>query len=341
MSDVPLPRAFVHEVTARCDLHCAHCYCPWTAAGAAEPRELRVSGIEIVADRLAALPARVEALTLTGGEPLLRDDLADIVAIYRRRLPRAQIAVATNGQHLDDGAAKALRRAGVSSAQLTLLGPSPELHDRLVGKKGAFDRTLRAVANAKACRLDVAVFFVAMRENAEQFLATACLALAVGADAIVFNRVQPGGRGLRGFAGRSPTPEQLRACLRDATASELTVRMGLGTAIPPLEALAHRSIARWNGCPIGTRDAYPTIGPDGLVRPCNHSPRAAGSLLAAPLREIIRAAPMRAGTVPEECRGCEHEAGCRGGCPAARELAGAPIYACQKERCARAARTPA
>ncbi len=222
--------------------------------------------------------------------------------------------------------------SGASSIQLTLLGPAPGLHDRLVGKAGAFERTLRAVNEAKSAGLHVAVFFVALRANVEQFVTTACLALAVGADAIVFNRVQPGGRGLRGFAQRSPTAEQLRECLRGVTARGLAVRMGLGTALPPLEAVAPSGVARWTGCPVGTEDAYPAIGPGGDLRPCNHSPWSAGSLLERPLQELLRTAPMRPGALPVECRGCEHEAVCRGGCPAARELARAPIYACQRAR---------
>lgn len=319
-----LPRSFVHELTARCDLACAHCYCPWTAAGAEVPRELSLDEIGTIVERVAALGRKVENVTLTGGEPTLRADLPDIIALYRRRVPSARVNMATNGLRLDGELARSLAGAGAATVQITMLGPSPELHDRLVGRPGAFDRTLRAVNEAKLAGMAVAVFFVALRDNCEQLGATACLALAVGADAVVFNRVNPGGRGLQGFEARTPLPGQLAAAMQQARELKLGARLSFGTALPPLEA---ESPMVWRGCPVGTKDAYPAIGPDGRLRACNHDPVSVGSLLEASFEALLPR--CRAYEPAEECAGCAQVRRCHGGCPAARALAGRPVYACQ------------
>ena len=56
----------------------------------------------------------------------------------------------------------------------------------------------------------------------------------------------------------------------------------LGTALPPCELSQRPGKTDLLRCPIGTRNAYPTIGPDGALRPCNHWPTVLGSLLEQP-----------------------------------------------------------
>jgi pyrroloquinoline quinone biosynthesis protein E len=273
-------------------------------------------------DRLVPGRRRLQALTLSGGEPLLREDLEELVAAIRVALPRTKVNVATSGVLLDEHRSRALHAAGVQAVQLTLLAPDPALHDELTGHPGSFDATLRAIAAARAAGLQVAVFCVAMRSNIETYPGVARLALAVGADTVVLNRFQPGGRGLEGWRERTPTPAQLQAAL--AARAELAgpVDLPLGTVIPPCERRDERESMV---CPIGTRNAYPAIGPDGTVRPCNHSPHVLGSLLEEPLLDLLRRQPEPA--APPECAGCASRRRCRGGCPAARELTGEPIYA--------------
>jgi len=324
----PVPRTVVWELTPRCDLDCSHCYNIWTVPGAAKPAELDAAGLRTILGRLKKEAPRLRALTFSGGEPLLRPDLPLTVAETRVHLPRTQISVATNGQRLTSTVAVELADAGVSVVQLTLLAGRPELHDQMVGRAGAFERTLAAISVARTAGLRVVVFFVGTAGNIAEFPSVGALAIAVGADALVFNRFQPGGRGLSDWRNLTPTPAKLDRARRQVAALRKTVDVSLGTIIPPCECPTWSEEDAALTCPIGSRNAYPTIGPDGSLRPCNHTHAVAGSLLTTSLRGLLARSCMTSidRRVPVECEGCASWRECRGACPAARAVTGEWIY---------------
>lgn len=100
------------SVVERCPYHCAYCR-PEDANRKDRRPALSADDYGVVAASLAGLG--VEKVRFTGGEPLLRSDLADIVAAFRAHLPEADLALTTNGQllarRLDALAAAGLRRA--------------------------------------------------------------------------------------------------------------------------------------------------------------------------------------------------------------------------------------
>jgi radical SAM protein with 4Fe4S-binding SPASM domain len=317
-----LPRSLVWEVTGRCSLTCVHCYNVWSRRGC-KVAELTPGARLRLVERLATHRRALKAITLSGGEPLLLSDLDQLVARLRHALPSAQINVATNGLLLTPRRAQTLRQAGASAVQLTLLSARPEVHDGLVGQQGAQMMVLAAFAAAKQAGLNVASFFVATRRNVEDLPGAAKLALALGADAVVFNRFQPGGRGLSRWRELTPTADQLARAAGQIRELRTRAPVPLGTPLPPCEAAGLEVLS----CPIGTRNAYPCIGPDGDLRPCNHWPVAGGSLLERPLARLLRQPLFRhpPGERPSECQGCSWTR-CRGGCPAARMLVGEAIY---------------
>jgi MoaA/NifB/PqqE/SkfB family radical SAM enzyme len=77
-------RVLAWELTRRCNLACAHCRA--LAQGEVSPDELSLSEIGKVLEQVAALPRPL--LILSGGEPLLREDLLDIVALARSTTSR-------------------------------------------------------------------------------------------------------------------------------------------------------------------------------------------------------------------------------------------------------------
>src|SRR2546425_9895580 len=103
-----VPHVVAWNLTRRCNLECAHCY---IAAG---PRESATSELEtaqclrIVDELVAVNPAPL--LILSGGEPLLREDLADIARYASQR--GATVVVGTNGTLLTDGRGGGTRRGG-------------------------------------------------------------------------------------------------------------------------------------------------------------------------------------------------------------------------------------
>lgn len=313
--------SFVFEVTQRCNHACAHCYNVWAGDGGAYPRgELDTAAtLALLSRMLDQTGARL--VTLTGGEPLLRPDLPAIVEHLAAR--GVAVNLITNGRLLD--AAAVARLAGkISVFELPLLSADREVHDAMSGAPGAFDRVTEAIADLKLAGQTVVGVFVATRHNLGGWRATAELGAALGLDAMMFNRFNPGGRGRAFVAELLPSPAALVEAL--AVADELSARLGLpiSCSIPMPPCLVDtRPYAHlgFGFCAAGSGRAYYTLDPLGNVRPCNHSPTILGNLRDARFRSLARGPVMRGfrGALPEHCAGCARAGECRGSCRAAGE----------------------
>jgi len=126
-------------VTYRCDLRCAMCDLPTRGD---RRKELDTDGLRGVLDGMRDLG--VLGVGITGGEPLLRADLLDLV---RHGTEQGLLMhLNTNGTLVTDEIARGLAAHGAASVNVSLDGPDAETHDRLRGQKGSFDRVLRAAA---------------------------------------------------------------------------------------------------------------------------------------------------------------------------------------------------
>ena len=314
-------RSFVFEVTARCNHACAHCYNVWNIDGAAYPQgELDTAASLAMLERMLDQTG-AQLVTLSGGEPLLRGDLHQIVDFLAGR--GVTVNLISNGRLLD---AEAIARFSdrVSLFELPLLSADRALHDEMSGAPGAFDRVTEAIADLKLARQHVVGVFVATRKNLPTWRETAELGFALGLDAMMFNRFNPGGRGRAHVQQLLPTPGELREAL--AAADELSGRLGLPIAcsisMPPC-LVDTRPFTRltFGSCAAGTENAYYTLDSLGNVRPCNHSPTILGNVRDRRFRSLARGAAMRRflAALPEFCSDCSRRRECRGCCKAAGE----------------------
>ncbi|MBW2276010.1 MAG: radical SAM protein [Deltaproteobacteria bacterium] len=131
------PRYCVYEVTLACDARCIHC---GSTAGRARANELDLKDALHLFDDLADLGC--ESVTLSGGEPLERPDWPDLVAGVRERGMRAELI--TNGLQVAAQADR-IAAAGFFAVTFSVDGP-PEVHDRLRGVPGAFERVVAGAA---------------------------------------------------------------------------------------------------------------------------------------------------------------------------------------------------
>ena len=159
-SNHPYPLTVQAVVTERCHLQCQHCY-----IGDHEGPEDRLSLLEYdrCFDDWAELG--VLRLVLTGGEPMLRNDLLGIVAAAGRRHFFTQLK--TSGTRFSNDEALAYWDAGLSKLEVSLYHTVPEKHDAFVGLSGAFARTYRALTAFKAAGGNVHVNALMMNWNIE------------------------------------------------------------------------------------------------------------------------------------------------------------------------------
>lgn len=130
------------EVTRACPLSCAHC----RASAIARPLPGELTGEEgrALIDRLLDFGRPYPTLVLTGGDPLQRPDLFELIAHARDRGLHVAVSPAVSDR-LDDEAFARFRSAGVSAVSVSLDGASAAVHDRVRGVSGIFDRSLRAL----------------------------------------------------------------------------------------------------------------------------------------------------------------------------------------------------
>jgi radical SAM protein with 4Fe4S-binding SPASM domain len=182
------PLAVHLEVVAACNLMCTHCF-----AGDLPRHENRLSLAEL--DRLFAEMARLGSfrLGLTGGEPLLRKDIFQIIdlALGHGLAP----CITTNGLLITDELAREFGRRKLAWLNVSLEGATAASNDRVRGE-GTFGKVLdRLAVLRRHARFTLA--FTIMSTNVDEVRACAELADAVGADTAVFRPLYPVGVAMR------------------------------------------------------------------------------------------------------------------------------------------------
>ena len=185
-------------VTYRCNLRCRVCDLPDRAVARrkAGDRELTTAEFRAVLDDLRAIGAL--GVGVTGGEPMLRDDLFELLAHATRR--RLHAHVNTDGFRVDDAAAREMVRAGVRSVNVSLDGATAAEHDLARRRVGAFADAVSAIAALRRARGSrrapvLTAVTVLTSENVDRVGAVADAALAAGADRLGVIPVHDFGQG--------------------------------------------------------------------------------------------------------------------------------------------------
>jgi MoaA/NifB/PqqE/SkfB family radical SAM enzyme len=145
----------------------------------------RAEGAEMAPEAYLRLPPSLRVVNLTGGEPFLRQDLAEVVSSVRQACPRARMVVSTNGLAVARIRALAPRLASIdpSLAVRVSLDGLDALHDRLRGVPGAFEQALQSLDLLREAGIsDLGISTTMMRDNLEQVGQVYDLAEALGVE---------------------------------------------------------------------------------------------------------------------------------------------------------------
>lgn len=318
----PVSAPFPHgtlalELTAKCNRHCVYCYNTWREGGVPQQPELNASQWIDLVNRVCQETGRTH-LQITGGEPLLRPDLFEIVAGIRR--PGRKISMVTDGGLLTQETVGRLAELGVGPVQPTLLAARREVHDGLKGA-ASFDATLTAISWLLKAKVPVSVSFVCTSKNAQHFEEVIELCFALGVRTVALSRLCVAGSGSLHREALMPTLEQIRSCMDVAIKAKRLFKLAVPVAISlPHCALTdeQRREIGLGRCAVGTASPGFTIDPWGRLRACSVSSTVLGDLLTETFSEIVSRNDTNYFSVfrtnPDECRGCALEAPCGGGC---------------------------
>jgi radical SAM protein with 4Fe4S-binding SPASM domain len=303
------------EVTRRCNLRCPHCF---TASGAqAHPGPTAA----VLGDLIArAVSAGVRVVAFSGGEPLLRDDLEDVMLAGLQTGVR-EYRLVTNGALVTRVRARSLRTAGLAVAMVSVDGVDAADHAAVRGCSTIeFYRAVRAVRLLREAGVVVDIATVVNRRNVERVAEIALLAESLGARGLRWCSFVPTGRGSEPavrerFAVPSGQLDAFLAFLRELNAHERR----------PVEIFFDHGIGPWDeqgrfACTSGAEVAYVTA--EGDIYPCPglvFPPFRVGNVGETPLEDLLRAPAMATvrhlpkGELSGLCRDCTHAA-CSGGC---------------------------
>ena len=178
----------VWNLTKQCNLYCSHCYA--AADTGTAPGELSTDEGKALLDDLAAFG--IPVVLFSGGEPLVRDDLEELVAYASDRGIRPVLS--TNGTLLTAERAASLREAGLQYAGVSVDG-LPERNDEFRGENGAFDAAVRGIEHSLDAGLKTGLRYTITEANAADLPDVVDLLREVGVDRFCFYHLDYGGRG--------------------------------------------------------------------------------------------------------------------------------------------------
>ncbi len=300
--------------TNRCNLTCKHCY--QNASPDACADELTTDEARTLIDQIAR--AGFKIMIFSGGEPLMRPDIYELVAYAASR--GLHPVFGTNGTLITPEVARRLKEAGACAMGISLDSADPARHDDFRGLPGAFDATVAGMRACTEAGLPFQIHTTAMEWNEDEICDITDLAVEMGAVAHYVFFLIPVGRG-RYLQDTSLKVLENERLLRRLMAKQLEVPIDVKpTCAPQFMRVAEQMGVKTRftrGCLAG--DTYCIVSPEGVVRPCAYMVEEAGNVRDTPFDEIWREselfARLRSRGYGGACGACEYKA-CCGGCRA-------------------------
>lgn len=160
-----IPWLIEFSVTYRCNCRCKHCSVSNYFDDAKKDKELTTAEIKRTLDQ--AVKMGIPKLDYFGGEPLIREDIVELVRYGTRR--GLYISLTTNAWLLDKNLLHELKAAGINCINVSLDSTDPAEHDRLRGREGIFNRAVMAIKLCHEARVPCIVSTYATRRRIEGF----------------------------------------------------------------------------------------------------------------------------------------------------------------------------
>lgn len=301
------------NTTNACNMYCDHCY---RDAGCKAEEELSTAEAKTLLEQIARAGFRI--MIFSGGEPLMRPDIVELVA-YAASLGLRPV-FGTNGTLITLEMAQKLKAAGAMGMGISLDSMDREKHNRFRKFPGAWEGAVQGMRNCRAAGLPFQIHTTVMEWNNHELEALTDFAVAEGAVAHHFFFLVPTGR------AKTIEAESLRAEAYEETLTRIMKKQQeVDIELKPTCAPQFLRIAAQmgmktrfrRGCLAGT--AYCIISPKGKVQPCAYLNMELGDVRRTPFDEIWKNSEvlnrLRTLEYSGGCGSCEYKRAC-GGCRA-------------------------
>ena len=323
----PPLRLVAWEVTRSCNLACRHCRAE--AHLEPYPGELNTTQAKALIDTFPETGSPI--IIFTGGEPLMRKDIFELVEYARSKELRC--VMAPNGTLISPKNARKIRESGISRCSISIDGPESASHDAFRGVPGAFNQAMQGIANLQKEDVEFQINTTVTKGNLGQFKNIFSLAHNLGAAAWHIFLLVPMGRAAD-LAGEVITAKEYEEVLNWFYDFRKTTSMHLKATCAPHYYRIMRRRAKAEGLPV-TPDVFGMdamtrgclggtgfcfISHTGQVQPCGYLELDCGNVLATPFPEIWKHSRpfLQFRNQPDyqgKCGICEYHKVC-GGCRA-------------------------
>ncbi len=248
----------IFEITKRCNLECKHCW----EGGSHSTEELSTKEIISLIDELSML--KVFKIVITGGEPLLREDLSEI--LKRCTEKNIRVTVFTNGTLISEEFLDKIKECNVL-IRFSIDGAKAETHDYLRGV-GNFNTTIKAMKLCKEKGLDIGLACTITKKNFHEYNDILELGKELGVKEIELSEVIDKGNATlnKDLMLDQSELEQLRVYNLLVSAKNESFRAGMGFDKENENKFGNEEVIREYSCTAAISNCF--ISAKGEVYPC-------------------------------------------------------------------------
>jgi radical SAM protein with 4Fe4S-binding SPASM domain len=275
-----VPLVLSWNVTRKCNLKCPHCYINATTQQL--ENELTTDEAKKLIDQICEVSRPL--LILSGGEPLLRKDIYELVRYGVAK--GLKMGLGSNGSLIDATAAKRLKEAGIETVSISLDSHIPEQHDEFRGVKGSWEKAVRAIKALRENGVMVQVNTTVTQQNYNQIDDIMSLAENLGVENFHLFFLVPTGRGVK-IADISPAKYEnmIKTTFAKVARHKLNVRPSCAPQFMRIAKDMGLDMRRWiRGCLAGLY--YCRVYPNGDITPCPYLPIKLGNIREKSFKEI-------------------------------------------------------
>jgi len=287
------PFTIAWEVTRACAFACKHCRA--NAQHKPDPHELTTDEALQLIDHLAEFGSPI--LVFTGGDPMMRRDLFDLIAYATQKGLRCSLTPTATALPTVERLLKA-REAGIRRIALSLDAPDPEIHDDFRQVKGSWQRTMQILKNAQSIGLSVQVNTTVSRFNVHMLADMVPFIQEVGAVQWSVFFLVPTGRAQAEWMISPEEHEQVFNWLYDLSQNAPFDIKSTAAPMYRRVAIQRKQVETGDGAPVTFQGAGFQYA-DGLNRPTKGVNDGNGFLFISHLGDIMPSGflPIAAGNV--------------------------------------------
>jgi radical SAM protein len=344
------PFIVIWETTRACALACVHCRAE--AMPRRDPGELTTDEGKALLDRVAAFGDPPPLVVFTGGDPLRRPDIAELVA-YGRQIGLVVSLTPSGTAAATDEKLRALKQAGLARLAVSLDAAGAEAHDAFRRVRGSHRHTLRIIERAQALGLDLQINTTVCRQTVKELPALVDQVTGFGAVVWALFFLIPVGRAQ---ADQGLAADEIEAVLHWAADLQPRVAFGIKTTEAPQYhrvlaqekiELAGTVVRRWGsagaisgppqmkmplraGRAVTDGNGFVFVDHVGNICPSGFLPMAAGNVRRDDLVAVYREHPLflalqDPARLGGRCGRCEWREQCGGSRARAYALGGDPL----------------